>query len=197
MVLHELAKIIRQNNSIDGDVEINLTMDLRRHIEQKKVIANIVNVVRIPIGEEDTELDIRKFILTAVKNKLDLRIGPPIAHTLMHLFPIILHNLVGTLSSKNVAPSIRKSLSGTLSSMGSLDHSYTYAKFKTNTAFAIPISVHTLNFFLTIWENERGIDVALGMPNVLATSGRLDKCMEQIVGALSKRSIPIKRVYAT
>ena len=80
--------------------------------------------------------------------------------------------------------------------MGSLDHSYTYAKFKTNTAFAIPISVHTLNFFLTIWENERGIDVALGMPNVLATSGRLDKCMEQIVGALSKRSIPIKRVYA-
>jgi hypothetical protein len=89
--------------------------------------------------------------------------------------------------AENTAPLMRKLSSGIISSLGGVDNKLAYDEFTTRTAFAIPV-FSVANFFLSIWENPEGLDIALAMPDVMASKGRLDKSFEALAARLSARS---------
>ncbi len=83
MILFELAKIVRANNEADGKVRFLMPINLRRHIDDKEAMGNLSYPVTVDIDISDTETDVRKKILTTMKNKQDLYFPPPF---LMNLF---------------------------------------------------------------------------------------------------------------
>ena len=191
MVLFELAKVMRANSKEPGDARFKLSINLRRHLDTPDIVGNFTNFATVDVTDTHREIDVRKKILTILKQKRELRYGSP---ALLNLFRWVPTGLISHMTNKNCydTPKLsRKRVSGIVSSLSGMDNYYCDA-FRASSVFAIPIPVHTVNFFLSVWECEDGIDVALGMPNVMATHGRLDKCFQQVVTALAMRGAPDK-----
>jgi hypothetical protein len=186
MALYELACIMRNNSSEPGDARFKLSINLRRHLDTPDIVGNFTNFATIDVADSDREIDVRKKILTTLKQKRELRYGSPAALNILRWTPM---KLVSYLTNKNcydTPTASRKQVSGIVTSLSGMDDFYC-DQFRATSVFAVPIPVHTVNFFLSLWECDDCIDVALGMPNVMASNGRLDQCFAQVVEALGAR----------
>ena len=186
MALYEMARIMRSNSPEPGDVRFKLSINLRRHTDTPDIVGNFTNFVTVEVAENDRELDVRKNLLKIIKQKRELRYGSP---ALLNIFRWVPMKLISHLTNKTCydTPEVnRTSVSGIVSTLDGMDNYYC-DQFTAKSAFAVPIPVHTVNFFFSLWECEDCIDIALGMPNVMATNGRLDKCFMQVVDALTAR----------
>jgi NRPS condensation-like uncharacterized protein len=187
-VMYELSQLIRSTNRESGSVRLRLTIDLRRHLKGDRTIGNLTNFLMMDIAETDSELDIRKQLLKKIKTKQDLySVAPAWLLKVASWIPMCLFHRKLKNEAENTAPLMRKLSSGIISSLGGVDDKLAYDEFTTRTAFAIPV-FSVANFFLSIWENPEGLDIALAMPDVMASKGRLDKSFEALAARLSARS---------
>jgi hypothetical protein len=187
-ILVELARLARSHNAdAEGNVRIQITINQRRHIKDDRSLSNLTALLNIDLPPNATENQVRKQLLERLKNNQDLFVPPGFVLKIMSLMP---DSFLRSRIQKEARgeTNIRNIKTGLVSSLEKMaDGEYSYDEFNANSAFAVPLPGLGNNFFLTLWEAPEGINIAMGMPKVLATNNRLETIFAELAEHIASK----------
>ncbi|MBV1882433.1 MAG: hypothetical protein KUG82_12415 [Pseudomonadales bacterium] len=168
----------RQNS---GDTKVRLTVDLRRHLPRTlQTTANCSGAFDVCVSHEDTIADLNLQIRNALRLNEEIPTPPRKLLTAARWVPTKYHSPYNA-SIVKVHESGRYQRSGTLTMIGKGDmEKYTAAGFIAETAFAIPIPLKLLPFFMALWVQKDGVEMVIGMPELLGNDGRLEQFVNKL-----------------
>ena len=182
------------NRYSNTDVRLQLPVDMRPRVEGLRSTANLSGgiVMNVPKG---TTLDSWKVM---IKQKLADR-REAVIPRFMKFIPIRLLCWISLKMMKKANDRLveKRSLTGQYRSSGIISNlgllpltKYQGGGFKATSIFFIPPDFDTTAFFLTVTGNEKGLELVLRLPKVLATRGRMNIALDDIEHEISAHHIP-------
>ena len=164
-----------------GDTRIRLTVDLRRHLPRTLyTTANCSGAFDIFVSCEDTIADLNLQIKNFLRENQEIPTPPPRLLTAARWVPTKFHAPYNA-SILKVHQSGRYQRSGALTMIGKGEmEKYSAAGFVAETTFAVPIPLKLLPFFMALWVQKDGVEMVIGMPELLGNDGRLEQFVNKL-----------------
>ncbi len=174
-----VAKEARQQGP--GDVRVTVPLDLRKRVPDIASTANFTRRIYLEIPPEATIDTLSR----QLKEKLDHLVGDPWLGNLAIYIPMVwLKGLFIASREKDRERGFYKD-TGTISNLGKLPvELFRGGGFEAQTCFFIPPEVQAKPFFITLSGYENRVEMITAMPRVLASKGRLDKFIANILTEL-------------
>ena len=129
---------------------------------------------------EDTVAELNLQIKNFLRLHQEAATPPPSLLTAARWVPTKFHSPNDGLIIK-AHESGRYQRSGTLTMISKGDQGkYSVPGFVAETAFALPIAFKLLPFFMTLWVQKDGIEMVVGMPELLGNDGRLEQFVNKL-----------------
>ena len=175
------AQEARRHNK--GKVRLTIPVDLRQRKPGLRSTGNLTNTIYIEIPEDATAETVSKDIDWQIENLCDCRMYH--REKLMNYVPIriIIRETKKIILEKHAAGLYHNS--GIISNLGKLDmNKFSGGGFKAASWFAVPPCQEIVPFFMVLAGSAGFVNLTVGMPRVLAGSGRLEGFMESIAVGL-------------
>ena len=166
-----------------GKVRLAIPVDLRPRMEGLRSTGNLTNTIYIEIAPDATVNDITEDISAQIRGRYDGRMYH--GEKIMNHVPLwaIVRELRKLIRQKHAEGLYHNS--GIISNLGKLDLSkFSGGGFTAESWFAVPPCQEIVPFFMVLAGSGRHADLMVGMPRVLAGSGRLEEFMEAVIGGL-------------
>jgi len=170
----------------NGEIRITIPVDLRQRDPKVRSTGNLTNTIYIEVRTESTAESVAKDISLQLQKFYDCRYY----HREKFISYVPLRIITGELKKIIAA---KHSLgfyhnSGIISNLGKLDlKKFSGGGFTAGSWFSVPPCQEILPFFMVLAGLENSVNITAGMPNVLASRGRLDYFIENITSALGKK----------
>ena len=164
-----------------GNVCFNIPVDLRPRMPDLRSTANLTRRIILNTPPEATVGDIQK----QLEERLDSLSGDPKLLKLLCYVPEgWIKSLFQSARTKNLRNGLYRS-SGSISNLGRLPmDTLGGGGFEVKSGFFVPPGTDGKPFFITLSGCGGSIDIVLAMPKILATNGRLDRLLSNIVSGL-------------
>lgn len=176
----------------DSKVRVQLPVDMRARIEGLRSTANLSGGIMMNVPDNTT---VESWQLMIKKKLADRR--EAVIPRFMKFMPVRLLCWISLKMMKKANEKLvakrqmtgRYRSSGIVSNLGLLRVSdYQGGGFKASSIFFIPPDFDTTAFFLTVTGNEKGLELILRVPKVLATRGRLQLALDDVVNQIKAGS---------
>lgn len=177
-----LTAIEARRHSI-GKVRITIPVDLRQRVPQLKSTGNLTNTIYVEIPEGATVSSVAEDIRFQIEHKYDCRIYH--RERLMNFVPlrVLTAELEKIIRNKHRAGLYHNS--GIISNLGKFDmNRFSGGGFRSTSWFAIPPCQEIVPFFMVLAGGENFTSLMVGMPGVLAGSGRLEEFIHRVSAGL-------------
>jgi hypothetical protein len=166
-----------------GKIRLAIPVDLRPRIEGLKSTGNLTNTIYIEVSERAAIEDVARDISAQIRDRYDGRIYH--GEKIMNYVPVwmIARELKKIIRRKHADGLYHNS--GIISNLGKLDMSrFSGGGFTAKSWFAVPPCQEVVPFFMVLAGSGGTADLMVGMPRVLAGSGRLDTFMDAVITGL-------------
>ncbi len=184
----EIAKEARRNG--DGIVRLGIPVDLRRHEKGLRSTANLAFSIIIEITPETTPESVAEDIDRQLKEYNECKLFK--GDELYRFIPLWLMNKQGKKILCRKHEKGQYNISAYISNMGRIPiHLFQGAGFKSEGIFGVPPYFETMPFFIGLasYKNnneEFTQELILTMPKVLASNGRMDRALDNIIEGLNE-----------
>ncbi len=187
-ILAKVAIAIARSARLYGetDVRFRIPVDLRPRVEGLRSTANLSGAIIMNVEKETTPASWKKLIKEQLTNKTEAviprvskHIPIPVGLIFWMTLKVLKKDNLNTLKKRMTTGQYQ--VSGLISNLGliPLDR-YSGGGFEASSIFFIPPDFNPSAFFLTITGNKNGLELALRVPKVLASGGRLHKVLDDI-----------------
>lgn len=179
-----LAQAARESSS--GKVCWQIPVDMRRHLQTEKSLANLIGVMLMDIEESDSVRSIVKNFNRKLANNEE--IPAPLPASFRMILRWVPHIILLPLSrwvSRQVARRSFFTTSGMISTVGKVSLAdYSTAHFSAESVFGIPVNGLRSAIFVVLSSNENQTEVLLGTPGHMDTPPTLEKLSIRLATAL-------------
>lgn len=184
-LLPQLAVLtaIEARRHSSGKVRITIPVDLRHRVPELKSTGNLTNTIYVEIPEEATISSVAEDIRMQIEQKYDYKIYH--RERLMNFVPlrILTAELEKIIRQKHNAGLYHNS--GIISNLGKFDlDRFSGGGFRSTSWFAVPPCQEMVPFFMVLAGGADFANLMVGMPGVLAGSGRLEEFIERVSSGL-------------
>lgn len=185
LAIKQAADEMKGSESALGDARIRLTVDLRRHLPLTTcTTANCSGAFDVNVSDEASVLDLTRQIKAALK--VNQEAARPSAWLLLlaQWLPSRFHGMQDEALLK-LHKNGKYLRTGTVSKINKLDmEDFSAGGFNAESLFAVPPASKLQPFFMTLSPVSDGVEMVVGMPDLLANEGRLETFTQKIAAAI-------------
>jgi len=181
LAIKQAADEMNGNEDESNEARIRLTVDLRRHLPLTTcTTANCSGAIDVNVSRQSSVLDVTRQIKASLKINKELARPSPLLVFLARWLPTKFHGMKdkAILQLHDEGKYMRL---GTVSKVNRINlDDYSAAGFTAETLFGIPPASKLLPFFISLSPVADGVEMVVGMPELLANEGRLEKFTHKI-----------------
>ncbi|MGM0577877.1 MAG: hypothetical protein ACQEXJ_19280 [Myxococcota bacterium] len=190
-----LARSARAHRAADdgeeADVRFSIPVDLRPRLTEDapRSTANLTGMIDVTAPDDSSVVSLSDEIRGQIGDGRDL--DSVVASSVLGRVPLWLMRVVGDRGTAKLHRRRRYGATAVLSNLGRLPlDRYRGAGFQAATGFFIPPGTETTACFMAMGGGPDHTDIAVTMPEVLASDGRLDRLVADVVRALEAGRVP-------
>lgn len=185
-IMLTLAQVARESAS--GKVRWQIPIDMRRHLQTEKSLANLIGLVMIDIEEDDSVRSIVKKFNQQLADNQDIPapLPTPLRMLLRWTPHVMLLPFIQWLSQQVLKRPFFNT-SGTISTVGKISlAAYSTDHFIAESVFGIPIDRLRSAIFVTLSSNENQTDVLLGTSSAMGADHALEQLGVRLATSLGR-----------